>query len=803
MNRIIFDRTIEQAKLLNESRSPPNNRDIKFEALIGELVNKLKQTIEEATGVIKNSQFKDMGTKEILEALEFPTGASPENSVVEEDSEFDEDSPVSEDSDMSNASGYTAGPGEAGTQPGTPLTAAGRRFFSGVRPPARVGRGRRFPVSNFRALPNRRRGGVEDDEDEQSEPEDGRKELEELKSGEALIEEVGKKIATIVSEYNGVISKILEATQPQGKFATRNSVAQTNISFLGQILKDVAQPLRQLAFELSSSKYPEVQNYFNLITNFVQIVESSPPFQKVNFDAYKHAKVDFQGMNQALVVDGKSYMLTLKSYSERLRFSVAKLLKQAQSLIYNAGMSRNPAYYEGARDLLETKIRDARTLLTKVQEEIRLVATRPPLSKEQKANALRALDEGVKVAEASVLPPILNQYAVEEANPRPEGRYQPFVPIPGKPRGAPSVFAERGDVPAQARAIAQEARGAVLEQEQAEQQQGPLAEYGLHIIGDVSRLTESQVNAVLKKEFGNRIFKLGLTEPARRDILMDIIEGTSIEDKSDELFPQDRPAQAPAPAGPTKLTITPLGERLLSEVAPIEKIPRYLGPLGEAPPQKPLELTDGLEGMKGTELTKYAKSKIPGFKVTKPNKGGRKSDEDIRAELRAQGISGSGRKKKCEGGSGGLADLLSTKEQQQHNRAGRPVSNEQAIHAEMIALQERWQELCNPPHATDIGLLYPFYKKDPANKYIFADMLRNENSQKNPVKNALGADYSLLQGKIGGPTVYPKQPKKPARRKVITQAEATQNILEGKGRRKNKKALHKLNFNDEKNEMFD
>ena len=47
MNRIIFDRTIEQAKLFNEERAPPSNRDIKFEAQIGKLIEKLKQTIQE------------------------------------------------------------------------------------------------------------------------------------------------------------------------------------------------------------------------------------------------------------------------------------------------------------------------------------------------------------------------------------------------------------------------------------------------------------------------------------------------------------------------------------------------------------------------------------------------------------------------------------------------------------------------------------------------------------------------------------------------------------------------------------
>ena len=52
MNRIILDRTIEQAKLFNEERSPPSNRDIKFEAQITKLIDKLKQTIQEGINAV-------------------------------------------------------------------------------------------------------------------------------------------------------------------------------------------------------------------------------------------------------------------------------------------------------------------------------------------------------------------------------------------------------------------------------------------------------------------------------------------------------------------------------------------------------------------------------------------------------------------------------------------------------------------------------------------------------------------------------------------------------------------------------
>jgi hypothetical protein len=134
---------------------------------------------------------------------------------------------------------------------------------------------------------------------------------------------------------------------------------------------------------------------------------------------------------------------------------------------------------------------------------------------------------------------------------------------------------------------------------------------------------------------------------------------------------------------------------------------------------------------------------------------------------------------------------------------GRPVTNDDKAHRKVIRNNKKWKDNI-PVHYADIGLLYPFYKKSEQTKYLYQAKLRNELNKTKPQKNALGANVSLLQGKIGGPTINAPIVKKPSRRKELSPQEATNNILEGKGRRKKKnpKALHKLVFNDEKNEMF-
>jgi hypothetical protein len=81
-------------------------------------------------------------------------------------------------------------------------------------------------------------------------------------------------------------------------------------------------------------------------------------------------------------------------------------------------------------------------------------------------------------------------------------------------------------------------------------------------------------------------------------------------------------------------------------------------------------------------------------------------------------------------------------------------------------------------------------------------------------KDARGADISLLQGPIGDTVPEDKYP--PRRKATVTHRTAKQamdNILQGRGmeteriigagKKKNPKALHKILFDDEDNDMFD
>jgi len=154
-----------------------------------------------------------------------------------------------------------------------------------------------------------------------------------------------------------------------------------------------------------------------------------------------------------------------------------------------------------------------------------------------------------------------------------------------------------------------------------------------------------------------------------------------------------------------------------------------------------------------------------------------------------------------------LADLLA-KPKQQYNSMQRPLSDDQKVHKEVVARNQKWQ-VSNPIHTTPIGSKNPFYAQQPDAKYDFRTVLGKENSVLYPKTNALGADVSLLQGEIGGPSEAVKEKrkyKKPVK-ETRTEAEALRNILNQNvykgGSKKQPGALRKLVFEDEDNDLFD
>jgi hypothetical protein len=153
------------------------------------------------------------------------------------------------------------------------------------------------------------------------------------------------------------------------------------------------------------------------------------------------------------------------------------------------------------------------------------------------------------------------------------------------------------------------------------------------------------------------------------------------------------------------------------------------------------------------------------------------------------------------------ADLLA-KPKQQYNSMQRPITDDDKAHKEVVARNQKWQ-VSNPVHTTPIGSKNPFYAQQPDAKYDFRTILGKENSVLYPKTNALGADVSLLQGEIGGPSESVKEKRKYKKPVKETRSAAdalrnilNQNVYEG-GAKKQPGSLRKLVFEDEDNDLFD
>jgi len=82
MNRTILDRTINQVTVFNDARAPPSNRDIKFEAVLGGLVDKLKATMAEALTAITAKQFPTVNAYNSATILNSNTGSRGQQGVA-------------------------------------------------------------------------------------------------------------------------------------------------------------------------------------------------------------------------------------------------------------------------------------------------------------------------------------------------------------------------------------------------------------------------------------------------------------------------------------------------------------------------------------------------------------------------------------------------------------------------------------------------------------------------------------------------------------------------------------------------
>jgi hypothetical protein len=694
MNRLVLDNQISQVTRFNDERNPPTNRDIKFEALLGTLIDGLKAKMAEALTSIAAQQYPKTDATTATTLLGLPTGEKKADfrsmnyadikraqklkedylynqqqvKEAEQRGETLEKEEEGEDEEESGTLGTThedktpnAGVKTAATAANAPGDEDWGEWWVGSGGPG-INKVRKFHLKGMER--NVGYGGNGEEAGTQTTAND----LAGEKSHATHTNATENILYEIVTQYNGIIDKLLQATQPDGRFATKRSVTSSNTAYFADVLKGLLEPLRHLVFEITQIRNPNLASVLNMMTSMVDMIDVSPPFQKINVTAYKSGMPDFQGLtSETQFIDADGYIADLKRYRERIREMLNQVKHQIKSVLFNA---QDPKLKTAINKQLKEKEQQYQKVYDSIGEEMRQIEARQLITSDFKANAsiIKSAEELYEELENFLLEgPEAHQQFVETFTSPPEG------PVRKLPDETYREYHER--------------------------------------LGQAIRSIDDELDKirVFREETGDQ------PDP-------------ELDDKYNDLGKLKR--------------------RIMTDLQGIEEYLEASHMKGEGMPEGNVDI----------------------------------------------------------GGSGGLADLLASRKPQYWHHRVTDLYDFDKQHNELIKSNENWQAKSNPVHTTPIGKLYPFYKKDKASKYSFPLKLKNELAVTRPddtQKDARGADVSLLQGPIGAPLKKEKLP--PPRNATTThrtKAEADMNILKGNGK-KNSKALHKLTFDDEDNEMFE
>lgn len=732
MNRRVLDRTIAQVQSFNDERSAPNVQDIKYEAIMGSLVDKLKASIAEALKLVAAKQFPQVTSSNAAIILNVNTGKygmTADNPNQEALEELDD-----------NQGTYAVKP-NAGT-----LDGKGKSFEEAIIKGKEkdikdnIDNNQGYRITG--SLPNSYQKRISDDlewlesnensEDEQS-VEGGycgmgygiRRKKKRITGGandKPTMKNATTKISInqntntienalydIINQYNGIVDKILEATREGGVTKNKRLASASISSFFANMLQGLIEPLKHLLYELALVRDKDTASMWTMMKSMVDNIQSAPPFQKVDFRIYKTPATDYQRLNRDLRIDDYDGKIALmKKDADKLQKSLKRLHQDASHIEY-AMEDKTPEYKREMKDCLLKKQKEIMDAIKKQQEDMDYVEKR---KKSGLPYDSKALEDSTKeiIMRGKVMPlvsSVMSGVAVKLMN---SDQIQELIE---------SQNEKITELTKQAETLQTKSQSEVLTESDVEL---------------LKSLTETAEQIREHNKFINK--QLGLKK------------------RTEEI---DR---------------------------------RFNNQLGKQ--NAALGMVDKILG---TTFNNVQKTK-----------------EQIAAEYDDEVAEGNEPEEREPGvGKVGfgkpLADLLA-KPKQQHNTMGRPLSNDDKIHKEVIKLNQKWQ-VSNPIHTTPIGSKNPFYAQQPDAKYDFRTILGKENSVLYPKKNALGADVSLLQGDIGGPTEEAKQKRKYRKAEVETRTEAealrnilNQNVYKG-GSKKQPGALRKLVFDDDDNDLFD
>lgn len=568
------------------------------------------------------------------------------------------------------------------------------------------------------------------------------------KSETAVTKTVENSIYDIVSQYNGIVDKLLDATQSNGRYETKRMTSQSSISYLANVLKGLLEPAKHLMNELSLVRDPGTSTLFNMMKNMVKVIDDCPPFQKIDVRVYRNGKPNYEAFNKELPIeDFDGTIANLEATRDELRAAQKQLYKDTTYI--NATLKGEDSQYKkGIFANIKEKEKGIKEALAQANADIKAVKQRKSEGKtypNEKYNAAKGLIDSTKAIAAASM---VAQPVGDEDNTVTENAVADLV-----------------------------------------------SSTGVNV-----RSINRQLDELL-----DRVDKEDRTFDEEEAAIVETLEATAHQIMDALLDLDTKGIMTPGKLSGSSENFATLRKMVEKRKKIVKELLARFTKLNEVEIQK--EQAEAGGGEEGEGEGEGEAAPAGGAEGNMGGEGIRKHKKGHSDELR-RGI-GMGKP---------LADLLGSKKQVQHNSMGRPVTDDDDAHKEVKKQQQKWQDNI-PIHYSKIGDKNPFYSQTEDTKYFFPQKLRYENNLRYPQRNALGADVSLLQGEVGGPTQYVPQ-KKPVKKPEITERtpqEALQNILNqdvykdgmkggycGAGKNEGKAgALRKLVFDDENNDAFD
>jgi hypothetical protein len=877
MNRIILDRLVAQVTQFNDEKAHPTNRDIKFEALLGQLVDKLKATIAEALQSLTSKQYPSINLVNFDRLVTGEDGddgieAAPEGyqqkkenkgvdkqlqtlkkkNVVgddeyEEDSEGEtsgEESPRDEGEDETFDYGHgdegqvnLYGFGRSSKNSKLTLSESGRPH---------LGIGRHF----LKAKPKKVGGQGE-----------GMADATGAKSEGQFTKSVENYVYDIVGQYNGIVGKLLEATQQDGLYKNSRSASASMVQTYANILKGLIEPLRHFLSEASLVRNPQIASLFNMIASMIELIDYSPPFQKVNIEGFRNPPPDYQGLTKSIVAGNWNEMIAIyDKFLGKINYDIEKMKKDnvyiRSTIKYQSPenqkitLKNHKDKYDTAVELkgiVEQKLKDAKehqkaglpfmvgqydAELAKKLKEVSEEAGNYKLNIREvekitgRTRGEKKLQFGDSTGKDKIQREELLKHLKETID-----LMKPKIDLLKKKQANPDeVFDDEHQ--AEVDALTQ------LSADIGKKVNGLLRQFDYYgtkkysgSLGDMKgkldkylAMLEDLASGKFKKPVDTGAQTEGDEEGEEEDAGGEEEEEEGDEEEEEEGGEEEEEEEAVGEGegrrrrkvgrGDGKPDLKAKMDDIASAKDQEERTYKYAHLRGreEGKAKAAMARTMKLLGSGPAEDAAMAAKQaamaareqaVRQQAMVAAREQARQAAEAARQAAMPQGQSAAGKPRRKVGRGDGkpLADYLGSKKQVQYNSMGRPISNDDEIHNKEANLIKKFQNNV-PIHTTPVGSLYPFYPKAPESKYDFINQLRYDNDETHPTQDARGADISLLQGPIGGPTTEKQLPmkKNKSQRVVRTPQEALQAVLNGGAKNG---ALKKIVFDDEANDMFD